>query len=167
MFMKMVLSYFNYVFAGIFSIEFLMKFIGFGYRYFRDGWNVFDMIIVILTLISITIDQNSNFDMGPTTTIIRSFRIARIFYMLKRNRALKSTFMTFLVTLPSMANIGSLLALFILIYSILGVYLFADVKLSDHINKHVNFKDVGTAFLTLIRVTTGEKWPEIMEALSR
>ena len=49
--------------------------------------------------------------------------------MLKRNRALKSTFMTFVTTLPSMANIGSLLGLIIFIYSILGVYLFAEVKL--------------------------------------
>jgi hypothetical protein len=87
--------------------------------------------------------------------------------MLKKNRALKSTFMTFLVTLPSLANIGSLLALIFLMYSILGVYLFADVKLHGEVNEKVNFKNVGTAFLTLIRVATGEKWPDIMEGLSR
>ena len=77
--------------------------------------------------------------MGAQTTVIRSFRIARLFYMLKRFRALKSTFMTFLTTLPSMANIGSLLVLIILIYSILGVYLFAEVKLQGSTNKQVNF----------------------------
>lgn len=37
-------------------MEFLIKFIGFGYRYFRDGWNTFDMVIVILTLFSIVVD---------------------------------------------------------------------------------------------------------------
>jgi hypothetical protein len=164
--MSTILEYMNYVFAGIFTVEFLIKFVGFGYRYFRDGWNTFDMIIVTLTLISIAVDQSSTLDLGPQTTVIRSFRIARIFYMLKRNRALKSTFMTFLVTLPSLANIGSLLALIVLIYSILGVYVFADVKLQGEVNEKVNFQNVGTAFLTLIRAATGEKWPEIMEGLS-
>ena len=51
-----ILEYINYVFAGIFTVEFLIKFVGFGYRYFRDAWNTFDMIIVVLTLISIFVD---------------------------------------------------------------------------------------------------------------
>lgn len=72
-----------------------------------------------------------------------------------------------MVTLPSMANIGSLLILIVLIYAILGVYLFAQVKLSGDLTDHANFRSVGTAFITLIRITTGESWPNLMEALSR
>jgi Ion transport protein len=41
------------VFVGIFTGEFVIKVIGYGERYFKDGWNIFDMIIVILTLLSI------------------------------------------------------------------------------------------------------------------
>jgi len=51
-----ILEYINYVFAGIFTVEFLIKFVGFGYRYFRDAWNKFDVIIVVLTVISIFVD---------------------------------------------------------------------------------------------------------------
>ena len=86
--------------------------------------------------------------MGPQTTIIRSFRIARLFLLFKRNRALKGTFMTFLVALPGMVNIGSLLLLIIFIYAILGVYLFADVKLNGELDQHANFISVGIAFVT-------------------
>ena len=75
--------------------------------------------------------------------------------------------MTFLVTLPAMANIGSLLALLILIYSILGVYLFAEVKFNGELNDHANFMTIGKSFLTLIRTLTGEGWPKIMEAVAR
>ena len=68
--------------------------------------------------------------------------------------------MTFMISFPAMANIGSLLLLMILIYSVLGVYLFAEVMPTPGvIDDHANFQTVGTAFVTLIRVLTGEKWP--------
>jgi len=38
-----------------------------------------------------------------------------------------------------MANIGSLLILFVFIYSILGVYMFADIKLNGELNDNANF----------------------------
>ena len=75
--------------------------------------------------------------------------------------------MTFFTSLPAMTNIGSLLLLIILMYAILGVNLFAEVKSSGVLNETANFKDLGTAFITLVRVTTGEEWPKLMEALSR
>ncbi len=57
--MRDILEIMNYVFAGIFTVEFLIKYIGFGTRYFKDGWNTFDLIIVTVTLLSIIIDQSS------------------------------------------------------------------------------------------------------------
>lgn len=49
----------NYIFAGIFTFEFLIKYIGFGNRYFKDPWNVFDVAIVVITLFSIILSRNS------------------------------------------------------------------------------------------------------------
>jgi hypothetical protein len=66
-----------------------------------------------------------------------------------------------------MANVGSLLFLFIFIYAILGMYLFADVKHSGEINSHANFQDIGTAILTLIRIATGEKWTFLLRDYQR
>lgn len=60
-----------------------------------------------------------------------------------------------------------MLLLLILIYSILGVYFFSEIKLNGALNDNVNFQSVSMAFLTLIRVLTGEKWPELLEAMSR
>lgn len=54
-----------------------------------------------------------------------------------------------------------------LIYSILGVYLFAEIKFSGALTDEANFTSIGDAFLLLIRVTTGGQWPEIMQAVSR
>ena len=57
--------------------------------------------------------------------------------------------------------------LVILIYSVLGVYLFADIKWNEALNNDANFTTIGKSFLVLIRITTGEKWPELMRAVSR
>ena len=53
--MKFVLDIFNYIFAGIFTIEAIIKLIAFGKRYFKDGWNVFDFIIVIGTFVGLIV----------------------------------------------------------------------------------------------------------------
>ncbi len=157
----------NFVFSAIFITEFLIKFIGYGERYFNDSWNVFDLVIVVFTIVGIIVQQSSEFDLGPQTTIIRSFRIARVFYLFKRNKALKGTFITFLLSLPALVNIGSLILLIIFIYSVLGVYLFALIKLNGELNDHANFQSISSAFLLMIRITTGESWPKLIEALSQ
>lgn len=75
--------------------------------------------------------------------------------------------MTFFASLPAMANIGGFLLIIILMYAILGVSLFAEVMKNGALDENANFKNLSTSLITLIRITTGEDWPRIMEALSR
>ena len=57
--------------------------------------------------------------------------------------------------------------MFLYIYSVLGVFLFADVKFQNNVDVHANFQSFGWAFLTLIRCCTGEAWNSIMSDLIR
>lgn len=59
-----ILDSINYAFAGIFTIEAILKIIALGCIYFKDGWNCFDFTIVCGTLISILISQVTNLDIG-------------------------------------------------------------------------------------------------------
>jgi Ion transport protein len=86
--------------------------------------------------------------------------------LFKTNRILKTTLKTFITSLPSVINIGSLLLLIILIYAILGVNFFGDVKFSGELNVKSNFQTLETSYITMIRITSGENWPLLMEALS-
>jgi len=128
-----ILSSLNYFFAAIFTLEAILKLIAFGIKgYFRDNGNVFDFVIVLSTLISTIISMISDeFSFGASTTFIRAMRISRIFKFdfIKKKKAVKVIFETVLVTLPALTNIGGLLLLFLYIFSVLGVFLFADVKL--------------------------------------
>ena len=76
-------------------------------------------------------------------------------------------FTTFLVTLPALANVGGLLLLLLYIYSVLGTFLFAEVMIDSPLHDNLNFKNFITSFLTLIRISTGEAWHEVMYACTR
>ena len=69
---------------------------------------------------------------------------------------------TFILAIPELANVGGLLILFIYLYSVLGVTLFAHIRFGTSLNRHANFRDFPTAALTLFRIVTGEAWNEIM-----
>ena len=43
----------NLVFTVIFTLEFLIKVAGYGSRLFADGWNTFDMIVVLISILGI------------------------------------------------------------------------------------------------------------------
>lgn len=125
------------------------------------------MLVVILTMISVflTLFTTSNF--GASTTLIRSFKIGRVLRIVAKAGFLRTIFNTFVVTLPSLANIGGLLILIIYVFSILGTFLFADVQLQMNLDQHANFKDFIHSFLTLLRCATGESWNAIMDDCAR
>ena len=125
-----VVEVINYVFAGIFTVEAIIKLFGLGFKtYFSDKWNIFDFVVVIGTIISICITVMTSVTLGPAATFIRAFRITRIIRLIKRARRLHVIFETFIVSIPALTNVGGLLLLFLYIYSILGVFLFSTVKL--------------------------------------
>ena len=157
----------NLVFSIIFTLEAAFKLAALGRTYFEDGWNIFDIAVVIGTWIAFTLQTIFGLNIGSQTTVIRTFRICRVFRLVKKAKSLNTIFSAFIVTIPSLANIGGLLILLIYLYAILGVFLFAPVRLQNTLNVHANFQGFGSAFLTLIRMATGEAWNELLFDSSR
>ena len=110
--------------------------IAFGFRdYFNKGWNIFDFIIVIISYVTLIIGQTTNSNFGPKqATVARAFRIGRIFRLITKAKFLRVIFNTIIITLPSLANVGALMILLLFIFAILGVQIFATVKLQDTLN---------------------------------
>ena len=157
----------NYVFATVFTIEAIIKICALGKAYFKEGWNVFDFIIVLGTFLGIAVTEFANISVGSSATIIRAFRIFRVFRLIKRAKSLKLMFNTLVATLPAMANVGGLLALFLFMYSILGVNLMAEVKINGALHENAGFHNFFIAFITLLRISTGEAWHDLLSALAR
>ena len=75
----------NYVFMVIFTIEAIIKIIALKSTYFKDSWNIFDFVIVSLTLLLLFFKViNFNVEFGNGATILRALRIGRILRLLKK-----------------------------------------------------------------------------------
>jgi hypothetical protein len=123
------MEYVNLGFAIIYTIECIIKISVFKKGYFKDGWNIFDFVIVVMAWLGLIVEKAFKLNVGPVTTVIRSFRIARVFKMIRRFKELSKIFNTMLISIPALGNVGSLLFLLLLLYSVLGVFFFAKIKL--------------------------------------
>lgn len=156
------LTILNIVFIAIFAFEAIAKIIAYGKKYFHNGWNILDLTVVVLGIIGAILDYFFTFDLGSSSSIIRSFRIGRLIRLIKKAKSLNMIFNTLLLTLPALANIGSLLSLGIFIFSIIGMNNFAFLKNGNEINEKANFRSFGNSFFTLLRISTGENWDGIL-----
>ena len=102
-----------------------------------------------------------------STTAFRTVRILRMFRIFRKQNSLKIIFETFIVTLPSLMNVGGLMILFVYIYSVLGMNIFADIQLNDPLSANLNFKTIQGTAITLFMLSTGETFYEFMNAFAR
>ena len=160
----------NYIFMAIFTIEAIVKIIAQKLDYFKESWNIFDFIVVVGTIIILTLNwAGLGGDIQILGTILRTLRIGRVFRLIKKQQKLQQIFKTLIEATPAMGSIALLLMLLIFMFAIIGMSQFSLVNLQDasEMNKHVNFQSFGSAFLTLIRCSTGEAWNSIMFDSSR
>lgn len=157
----------NHVFSVIFTLEIIVKLSAQGKYFWKDGWNQFDSMIVAGTIIGFFLTHLTDIDINSSSMVIRAFRLGRMLRLFRRMRSLKLIFQTFMLTIPAIQNVGFLLCLLLYIYSVLGMQLFQEVKRNGPLDHHINFSTIGYAFLTMFRVSTGEAWHDLMNALTR
>ena len=123
-----VLEYFNLVFAAVFNFEAVVKIIGYGKSYFYYSWNRFDLLIVIGTDIGLIMNLvNAGINVSTIATVVRAFRIMRIFRLVKSSQNMRIILDTIAHIMPQVINIMSLVFLLVFIYSVTGLNLFATV----------------------------------------
>lgn len=114
----------------IFIVEAALKLYALRLTYFRDSWNIFDFGLLCITLSISVLEKfilpnigsgDSSSNVGSKTSILRVFRLGRILRLVNRAASLRMIFNTFLITLPSLANIGILLFIVQFIFTILFV----------------------------------------------
>lgn len=67
----------NLMFAGIFTIEAIVKILALRLHYFSDNWNNFDFTIVILTIVGLVLQYIGASSIGSIASIVRTFRVGR------------------------------------------------------------------------------------------
>ena len=159
----------NTVCTYIFICEAVIKLIGLGGNYFKNYWNCFDFLIVSSSIVDLAIvysgSNNSNrlLRQGPQLVrVVRLLRISRLLRLVKGLESLKNLLEIITYALPAILNVLSLLLLIFFIYSILGVFLFFNVKKGKIIGDSYNFSNFHSAMNVLWRISTGEDYPTIM-----
>ena len=160
---------FNLVFFAIFFGEMIIKVIGMGPRlYIKDQFNVFDAIIVMLSIIDVIVSYSMPSDgadsgKGPISAF-RAFRLLRVFKLSKSWKKLQFLISTIARALKDISSFSVLLFLLIFIYVLLGMELFAKRSKSESIDDEPrnNFKNFFTGFILIFTVLTGENWDATM-----
>jgi len=149
-------------FTVVFTIEIVVKILVLGIKpYFTDRWNMFDFCIQILSLTGVLVEQLINIKIA--TSLLRTFRVVRLFKIIKRARGIRTLMITLWLSIPSIINVFGLLLLLFFIYGTLGLNLFGKSLVeSDYLSRHANFSDLWTSMKTLIRMITGEDWQGLM-----
>lgn len=78
--------YANIVFTILFAIEMILNIIGLGIvEYVKDGFNLFDAVIVLVSIVDLIVSSMSSGDNTDTgfITVLRGFRLLRIFKLVK------------------------------------------------------------------------------------
>lgn len=116
-------------------------------NFFKSGWNVFDFVIVAVTLIPL---ENSSF--AAIARLMRVFRILRLF---TARPELKAIIDMLIKAIPSIVDIVILMFIIFYIYAIIGSFVFMDLPSGL-------WENFLTAMLTLFRILTFEDWTDVM-----
>ncbi|MCI4375862.1 hypothetical protein PGIGA_G00114520 [Pangasianodon gigas] len=162
--MDNILYWINLVFIVLFTGECVLKMFSLRHYFFTIGWNVFDFVVVILSIVGMFLSEViEKYFVSPTLfRVIRLARIGRILRLIKGAKGIRTLLFALMMSLPALFNIGLLLFLVMFIYAIFGMSNFAYVKREAGIDDMFNFETFGNSMLCLFQITTSAGWDGLL-----
>lgn len=117
------------------------------FKFFSKGWNVFDFIIVVASVIPV-----ENGEAAMLGRLLRIFRVLRLISIIPELRVLLAAFVT---AIPRMGYVSLLMFIFFYIYAALGSIFFASIN-------PALWDNITISMLTLFRIATFEDWTDVM-----
>uniref|UniRef100_A0A8C0FFP2 Voltage-dependent T-type calcium channel subunit alpha-1G n=1 Tax=Bubo bubo TaxID=30461 RepID=A0A8C0FFP2_BUBBB len=151
----------NIVFTSLFALEMLLKVLVYGpFGYIKNPYNIFDGIIVVISVWEIVGQQ------GGGLSVLRTFRLMRVLKLVRFMPALQRQLVVLMKTMDNVATFCMLLMLFIFIFSILGMHLFgckfASERDGDTLPDRKNFDSLLWAIVTVFQILTQEDWNKVL-----
>ncbi|EIE49734.1 voltage-gated sodium channel [Salipiger aestuarii] len=126
---------------AIFVAELGAKLIARGGRFFRNGWNIFDLVVVGIALVPA----------GQGLAVLRALRILRLLRVVSVAPTLRRVVEGFIAALPGMGSVFLLMGVIFYIAAVIATKLFA-ATFPDW------FGSLGASLYTLFQVMTLESW---------
>ena len=144
----------DYLITIFFVIEILIRFIGEKEKknFFKDMWNIFDSLIVLISLVPIP--NNSSF------LVLRLLRIFRVLRLISVIPELKKIIESLLASVKKVFFVSLLLFVIMYVFGSIGSILFSDADPE-------RWGDLGKSLLTLFQVLTLSSWETVMLPLQK
>lgn len=126
---------------GIFIVEIALKLFAQGRRFFSNGWNLFDFIIVGIALVP----------SAQGLSVLRALRILRVLRVISVAPRLRRVVEGFITALPGMASVFLLMTIIFYIGAVIATKLFSQ-------SFPAWFGDLGLSAYTLFQIMTLESW---------
>ena len=144
----------NQIALGIFIVEAILKMAALWPRpqaYFRDGWNIFDFMVIVFALIPAT---------GQFAMIARLARLLRVVRLISAVRDLRLIVAALVRSIPSVGHVIMLMSIVVYIYAIMGFHLF-------HVHDPEHWGSLAISLLTLFNIITLDGWTDVMDTAMR
>ena len=143
------LDLFDYAITLFFLIEIIIRIISERSlkKFFSDGWNVFDFLIVTISLVPI-----NNVESVFVARLLRIIRVLRIITVVP---AFRHIIDSLIKTIPRVGFIALLMFIFMYVWGAIGTMFFGRVDPE-------NWGNIGQALITLVQVATYDDWAAIM-----
>ncbi|XP_048869527.1 voltage-dependent T-type calcium channel subunit alpha-1I isoform X1 [Brienomyrus brachyistius] len=157
-----ILEISNIVFTSMFALEMILKLTAFGlFSYLRNAYNIFDGIIVIISVCEIIGQSDGGL------SVLRTFRLLRVLKLVRFMPALRRQLVVLMKTMDNVATFCMLLMLFIFIFSILGMHIFGckfslKTDAGDTVPDRKNFDSLLWAIVTVFQILTQEDWNMVL-----
>ena len=147
---------FDLLCLGIYIVEAFLKLRAYGIDYFKDGWNLFDFTIIVLSLVVIVLSMLEIAMPFPVQVArtVRLFRVVRVFKVVSLFDRLRIIVEAIGRSIPGVLWTCLLLFVVMYVFDVAGVLIYGDEFPQF-------FGDLAAGLLTLFQILTLEGWPEI------
>lgn len=137
------------IFIWIFLLEVVLKIFAHGLPFFSSGWNIFDFVIVLSSLIP-------GNGVLSCLRVLRIFRTARLFARIKNLRIIVAAM---LKSLPHLGWLFMILMIFYYIFAVLSTTLFKEIAPDQ-------FGSLWKSFYSLFSLMTMEGWQDTVDSVN-
>ena len=132
----------------IFCMEIGLKLYAFRRSFFRNGWNVFDFLVISVSIVG----------MASSITAFRALRVMRTLRLVKRVPSMRIVIESFMRAIPGIGSVITVMLLVIFVFALIGQNLYASVAPEL-------FGTIHQSAFTLFTVMTLEGWPDVSRAV--
>ncbi len=128
------------IFMGIFMAEMFLKIVALKKSFFKSGWNIFDLVVVMI----------SSVPFMSAFIVLRTFRLFRLLKYVNRFSKMNNLIQVFIELLPSFVSFSAVFLVVFYVFAIIAVNLYGDT--------FVAFGGIGASMFTLLQMFTLDGW---------